>query len=80
MADHKSGRLANFAIMPNTDDMRVKCACCMQTSLMGSLTNFWGSRVASVAKNAIHALHVISYEQSLQILTLTNASLECWQV
>ena len=80
MADHKSGRLANFAIMPNTDDMRVKCACCMQTSLMGSLTNFWGSRVASVAKNAIHALHVIPYEESLQILTLTNASLECWQV
>ncbi|KAA6422712.1 MAG: hypothetical protein FRX49_07247 [Trebouxia sp. A1-2] len=28
------------------------------TSLMGSLTNFWGSRVASVAKNAIHALQM----------------------
>ncbi|KAL0051061.1 hypothetical protein WJX82_001259 [Trebouxia sp. C0006] len=51
-----------------------------ETSLMGSLTTFWGSRVASVAKNAIHALHIISYDQSLQILALTNASLECWQM
>ena len=52
----------------------------MQTSLMGSLTNLWGSRVASVAKSAILALQVILYEQSLQILALTSASIECWQV
>ncbi|DBB00160.1 hypothetical protein WJX77_011844 [Trebouxia sp. C0004] len=51
-----------------------------KTSLMGSLTNFWESRVASVAKNAIHALQVILYEKSLKILALTNASLECWQM
>jgi len=67
-------------LLPYTDDIRVYCACCMQTGLMGSLTNFWGSRVPSVAKNAIHALQIISYGQSVQILTLTNTSLECWQV
>ena len=47
---------------------------------MGSLSQFWGKRVLPAAKAAVSALQLIPDGQSVQILALSKASLDCWQV
>lgn len=44
---------------------------------MGSLSQFWGR---PAAKAAVCALQLLPDGQSVQILALTKASLDCWQV
>ena len=47
---------------------------------MGSLSQFWGKRTLPAAKAAVSALQLIPDGQSVQLLALTKASLDCWQV
>ena len=47
---------------------------------MGSLSQFWGRRALPAAKAAVCALQLLPDGQSVQILALTNSSLDCWQV
>lgn len=47
---------------------------------MGSLSQFWGKRALPAAKAAVSSLQLIHDGQSIQILVLSKASLDCWQV
>ena len=53
---------------------------CLQKGLLGSFGQFWGKRVLPGGKAAVTALQLLSGRQSVQILALSKASLDCWQV
>ncbi|KAL3138478.1 hypothetical protein ABBQ32_006268 [Trebouxia sp. C0010 RCD-2024] len=50
-----------------------------EKGLMGSLSQFWGKRALPAAKAAVSSLQLIHDGQSIQILVLSKASLDCWQ-